>query len=70
MNDILLNVTGMSCGGCVASVQNLLSALPGVERVEVSLAPGQARIQYDPAQITPDALTQAISDAGFGASPG
>lgn len=69
MNDILLNVTGMSCGGCVASVQNLLSALPGVERVEVSLTPGQARIQYDASRVTPAALIQAVTDAGFGASP-
>ena len=66
MNEIVLAVTGMSCGGCVNSVQKLLAALPGVKNVEVSLTPGQARVVYDAAQVDRAALVQAIVDAGFG----
>lgn len=68
MNDIQLSVTGMTCGGCVASVQKVLSALPGVQTVEVTLTPGQARVVYDPARVDRDALIKAVADAGFGAS--
>lgn len=68
MNEIVLHITGMSCGGCVSSVQNVLAALPGVDTVEVKLTPGEARVRYDAARITPAALIKAISDAGFGAS--
>lgn len=68
MNDILLTITGMSCGGCVASVQKILSELPGVQSVDVTLAPGQARVSYDPARIEHAALVKAVIDAGFGAS--
>lgn len=68
MNDIQLSVTGMTCGGCVASVQKVLSALPGVQTVEVTLTPGQARVVYDPARVDRDALITAVVDAGFGAS--
>lgn len=68
MNDIQLTVTGMTCGGCVASVQKVLSALPGVQTVEVTLTPGQARVVYDPARVDRDALIKAVADAGFGAS--
>lgn len=68
MNDIQLTVTGMTCGGCVASVQKVLSALPGVQTVEVTLTPGQARVVYDPTRVDRDALIQAVVDAGFGAS--
>jgi copper chaperone len=68
MNDIQLSVTGMTCGGCVASVQKVLSALPGVQTVEVTLTPGQARVVYDPARVDRDALIKAVVDAGFGAS--
>lgn len=68
MNDIQLTVTGMTCGGCVASVQKVLSALPGVQTVEVTLTPGQARVVYDPARVDRDALIKAVVDAGFGAS--
>ena len=66
MNTLQLNITGMTCGGCVNSVQKVLAALPGVQRVEVTLSPGQARVVVDPARIDRAALVQAVVDAGFG----
>jgi len=66
MNEIVLSVTGMTCGGCVNSVQKVLTALPGVQSVEVTLTPGQARVVVDPARLDRAALVQAIVDAGFG----
>jgi len=66
MNELVLHVTGMHCGGCVASVQKVLSGLPGVADAEVSLEPAEARVRYDPEQITPAALGQAVIDVGFG----
>ncbi|HUX30061.1 MAG TPA: heavy-metal-associated domain-containing protein [Thiobacillus sp.] len=66
MSEIILSVTGMTCGGCVNSVQKVLAALPGVQSVEVSLAPGQARVVVEPARIDRATLAQAIIDAGFG----
>jgi len=68
MNEIILSVTGMTCGGCVNSVQKVLSAVPGVHSVEVTLTPGQARVAYDQARVDRAALVQAIVDAGFGVS--
>ncbi len=66
MNEIVLSVTGMTCGGCVNSVQRVLAALPGVERVEVTLQPGQARVVFDASRVDRAALVQAVVDAGFG----
>ena len=66
MNEIVLSVTGMTCGGCVNSVQRVLTALPGVETAEVTLQPGQARVVYDAARIDRAALEHAIVSAGFG----
>ena len=66
MNEITLTVTGMTCGGCVASVQRVLSAIPGVQRVEVSLTPAQARVVFDPARTDRATLEKAIVVAGFG----
>jgi len=66
MNTIQLSVTGMTCGGCVNSVKNVLTALAGVQSADVTLNPGQALVVYDPARIAPAALVQAILDAGFG----
>ena len=66
MAEITLAVTGMSCGGCVNSVQNVLKALPGVQEVQVTLDPPKARVSYDDARTDRAALVQAIVAAGFG----
>ncbi len=66
MNEVTLAVTGMTCGGCVASVQRVLTAIPGVQSAEVSLDPGRARVVFDPARTDRAALVQAITAAGFG----
>lgn len=68
MNEIILSVTGMTCGGCVNSVQTVLLALPGVQRADVMLSPGQARVVFDPALVERTALVKAVVDAGFGVS--
>lgn len=65
MNEITLSVTGMTCGGCVSSVQKVLTALPGVETAEVSLNPGQARVVFDPDRLDRATLVKAVVDAGF-----
>ncbi len=66
MKEIVLTVTGMTCGGCVNSVQKVLTALPGVQSAEVTLNPGQARVIFDPARLDRSSLAQAVVDAGFG----
>ncbi|MEW6591963.1 MAG: heavy-metal-associated domain-containing protein [Pseudomonadota bacterium] len=66
MNEITLTVTGMTCGGCVASVQRVLAAVPGVQSAEVTLEPGRARVVYDPARADRAALEKAVVAAGFG----
>lgn len=66
MNEITLSVTGMTCGGCVNSVQKVLTALPGVQSAEITLTPGQAHVTFDSSQVDQAALVQAVVDAGFG----
>ena len=65
MTTITLNVGGMSCMGCVNSVKNLLSAVPGVQTVEVDLAAGRVQVEYDPAQAGQDALRHAVEEGGY-----
>ena len=68
METTTLKVSGMSCGGCVKSVTRVLTELPGVARAEVTLEPGEAKVEFDPAQVTRDAMAKAIDDAGFEAA--
>lgn len=65
MQTVTLKVSGMTCGGCVNSVTNLLKAISGVTDVTVTLTPGEASIQYDEQLILPNQLISAIKDAGY-----
>jgi copper chaperone len=65
METTTIKVSGMSCGGCTASVTKVLSETPGVMKAEVTLTPGQAVVEFDPAQVTRAVLCAAIDDAGF-----
>ena len=65
MESITLKVKGMTCGGCVSAVTRVLKELDGVARADVSLAEGEARIEYEPARLQRDRLEAAIEDAGY-----
>ena len=60
-----LQISGMTCGGCVRSVTNVLKAVPGVEQVDVSLEKACATVKFDPAQAGTPQFKEAIEDAGF-----
>ena len=66
MQTELLNVTGMTCGGCTGSVTKALKAVAGVGDVSVSLSAGEATVQYDEKRTSPDQLKAAVTGAGFG----
>lgn len=65
METTTIKVSGMSCGGCSGRLTRVLSELPGVASAEVSLQPGQARVAFDAARVTREALCAAIDEAGF-----
>ena len=69
MDNLELNVKGMSCQGCVASVTRVLKAVPGVSDVTVTLQPPRARVAYDSTRTTAAALKAAVEDAGYGVAP-
>lgn len=65
MATLIFKVGGMSCMGCVGSVRRVLEQIPGVQAVAVDLAGAKAQVDYDPAQVQPEALRQAVTDAGY-----
>lgn len=60
-------VTGMTCSHCVASVAEELSAVEGVEGVQVDLrVGGKSRVTVTAtAPIDPDAVRAAVEEAGY-----
>lgn len=67
MESAVIKVGGMSCGGCVKSVTNVLQGLDGVGKADVSLERGEARVEFDPARVARERMLQVIVDAGFDA---
>lgn len=65
MQTEVLNVTGMTCGGCTGSVTNALKRVVGVGDVKVSLSTGEATVQYDEKRASPDQLKSAVTQAGY-----
>jgi copper chaperone CopZ len=59
-----LNIKGMTCGGCVASVKRVLEAVPGVKAADVSLANARASVRHDDTLDT-RRLKTAVEEAGF-----
>ena len=64
-----LKISGMSCASCVARIEKVVSRHPAVAAVAVNLATERARIDYDPARITPPELIAAVESLGFKAAP-
>ncbi len=65
VNQVTLQVQGMTCGNCVKSVKNSLSALSGVEKVDVQLETGSVDIEFNNSQIDIKQITDTIEDKGY-----
>ncbi len=63
--EIRLGVSGMSCAACVARVERIIKALPGVVEVTVNLTTESAAIAYLPETIDRERIVQAIRAAGY-----
>jgi len=60
-----LNVTDMSCAGCVETVEKTLRNMPGVSEADVNFAERTATVTGD---VSPQALVEAVGGAGYSAS--
>jgi len=69
MNNIVLKVSDMSCGGCANAVKAALIGVEGVREADVSLEEMTARVVSDE-MVSPDDLVEAVSAAGYSASIG
>ena len=59
-----VQVTGMSCEGCSAAVERVVTALDGVQQAQVDHVSGDARIEHNDT-VALATIAEAIRDAGF-----
>jgi Cu+-exporting ATPase len=60
-----LSISGMSCAGCVATVENALKNVPGVAEAAVNFAEHTATVQGN---VDPKTLVAAVVASGYGAA--
>jgi copper ion binding protein len=63
MDTMKLGIEGMSCGGCVLSVEKALGRVSGVEKVTVSLEKKEAVVEGK--GLDRGRLAAAVEDAGY-----
>lgn len=58
----VIEISGMSCNGCVVSVQKALARLP-IESAQVEI--GKAMVEFDETKVQQKDIVEAIEDAGY-----
>ena len=61
----VIHIEGMTCGGCVKSVQDVVGSLKGVDSIEVSLEDKQGTVSFDDDVVSLSRIAETIEDAGF-----
>ena len=65
MNSIQLNITGMKCGGCVNTVENILKNSDGVQNVSVNLLTESAYFEINKTVPNIDQVLENLKQSGF-----
>ena len=65
MEKVHLKVEGMTCNGCVQSIQKALTSRDGIETASANLDTGMVAVEFDGNIIDQSVIEKAIKDAGF-----
>lgn len=65
MRSVTLSVPTMDCPVCPITVKKALTRVAGVSGAEVNLERRQAKVTFDDAKTSVDALTRATRAAGY-----
>ncbi len=65
MKTITLSVTGMSCGGCAASVKRVLDSTEGVVAISVNHEEDSVILKYAETEVTLDSIIDKIEKLGY-----
>lgn len=65
---IRARIGGLHCSLCTGTIEKALGAMPGVDKVAVSLTHEQALIEYDPKVARPEAVLETLREIGYSVS--
>ena len=64
-DEITLTIGGMHCATCSTTVQESLTAIPGVTDARVNFALGKAVVEYDSKLATETDMKKAVEESGY-----
>ncbi|MDB4441880.1 cation transporter [bacterium] len=63
---VVMQVDGMSCSGCIATIKSSLAGYDGIRDIIVNISGGTAEVYYDSGKIKDlDRLAVSITDSGY-----
>ncbi|AST94113.1 MULTISPECIES: copper chaperone CopZ [Sutcliffiella] len=65
MEQVTLNVGGMSCGHCVKAVEGSVGTLDGVQTVQVDLSAGKVTVDFDGSKVSVNKIKEVIDEEGY-----
>jgi P-type Cu+ transporter len=66
----VVNIVGMHCASCVATIEGVLKKSAGINQARVNLATEQAFVRYDPRKTDVSQIRKVIDHAGYRAVGG
>lgn len=68
MDVIKLNISGMHCSACSATIEKNLQKIPAITNIKINVISGRAKIAYDNSKISTQEILELITSYGFPAS--
>jgi copper chaperone CopZ len=65
MEDIIISIPRMKCGGCVKNVQRALESLAGVLFIEADLANKTVLLRHEPEQTPLETIKSQLATAKY-----
>ena len=61
----VLEAPDISCDHCIATIEKAVTKLPGVQFVSGAPATKRVTLEYDPAAVSMETITEAMEEEGY-----
>ncbi len=65
MKTVKLDIDGMTCGSCAASVTSALQKVEGVRNVQISFEQKGGTVEFDSSKVAEAKIVEAVNASGF-----
>lgn len=65
---VKLDIEGMSCGACAASIKTALQKLDGVKKIDITVENKGGTVEFDAAKVDEKKIVDAVNKTGFKAT--